>query len=123
MVFAIFRHGARAPTKWSWMTECINSFQKEDITQLTNIGKNQSFNNGFNTRLCYPSLFKNFDAERDVKVYSRPIDRTKESAKSFLEGLENDFINVDMAKITDLYQFRTVNDHDDQQLKNAYSEW
>lgn len=123
MIYAVFRHGARGPAKWSWISECINSFKKEEIGELTDFGKNQSFVNGLNTKACYPNFLKDFDFKKDLKAISRPINRTKESATNFMKGLQSDFADIKMDKMKNLYPFMTVNDHDDTHLQNEYSKW
>jgi hypothetical protein len=59
---------------------------------LTDVGFNQAFLSGVNQRMLYPNFFKNIEVSQ-VNLNARFIERTKDTAFTFVDGLFGNFRN------------------------------
>jgi hypothetical protein len=119
------RHGARGPYKQSWVSDHWMTFDDSQFAQLTEVGKLQSWLNGFNIKKTYAEFLRTLNRSQ-LKIHARNTSRTKDSAVYFAKGLLEDFNGI-----THQTLYRHLYDYDgtdlggnkDQLINSSYTNW
>jgi hypothetical protein len=119
------RHGARGPYKQSWVSDHWMTFDDSQIAQLTNVGKLQSWLNGFSIKKTYAEFLRTLDRSQ-LKIHARNTPRTKDSAVYFAKGLLEDFNGITHESLyRHLYDYdgTDLSGNKDQLINSSYTNW
>lgn len=95
-IFAITRHGARAPTHKTSMSILHKNFKDMETGELSSLGKHSGFIYGRKLREQYPDFFKNVTMEADnFNAVYHDKERIKDTASEVMDGIFGNYRNFD----------------------------
>jgi hypothetical protein len=100
----MMRHGARGPNKNGTISRALNSWRDDQLGMLTDVGFNQAFLSGVNQSMNYPNFFKNIQTSQ-INLNARFIERTKDTAFTFVDGILSNFRNFKSSQINNRWSW------------------